>query len=50
MFNRRPVVHANKSHRGKVNPSKDKRMFSHTADMAHTVNTRKSPMRGGYRL
>lgn len=32
------------------NPRRDQRVFSRTAGMVHKVNSRKRPMRGGYRI
>lgn len=46
-----PVVSANRSYRKDAgNPRRDKKRFSRTAGMTHKLNTRATPMRGGYRL
>lgn len=48
---RRPVVNDRGSSRsGAGSPRRDQRYFSKTAGMSHGINTRKDPMRGGYRL
>ena len=45
---KRPVVGSVR--RGDVNPRKDKRIFTKTADVSHYVNKLQAPLRGGTRL
>lgn len=48
---RRPIVNDRGSFRKDVGSSRrDQSYFSNTAGMSHVINTRKDPMRGGYRL
>ena len=48
---RSPVVNANGNYRKDAGSSRrDGKYFSRTAGMSHELNTRKSPMRGGYRI
>lgn len=44
------VTHIENRRRRVSDPGQDQRLFSDTADMTHVENSRKNPMRGGYRL